>query len=55
MKMGFKPQDGGEKKSLKFAFLKKENERLRVNKRIERQLGKGYTNFNPLANKSMQI
>jgi len=34
----FKPYDGGERKSFKFAFLKKENERLRVDKRIEGQL-----------------
>ena len=35
------------------AFVKKENERLRVDKKKERWLGKGDTNFNPLTNKSM--
>ena len=38
---------------LKFAFSKKENERLRANKRLEGLLGEEETNFNPSTNESM--
>jgi len=42
-------------KAWNFALLKKENERLRVDKRIQRWLRKGDLNFNPLTDKSMEI
>ena len=53
-KRGFSnPKMEMREKARNFALLKKENDILRVYKRIETWLGKGDTNFNPLANKTM--
>ena len=48
-----KPRVGGGRKNLKFAFLKEEIRRLRVDKKVERWLAKGSTNLNQSTSKSI--